>query len=166
MLLKKGKKGFTLIELLAVVMIIGILTTIALPGYRRSVERARVAEALTLMRAIFDSCERLAWENGFDTTSESVTSCAAGVGAGDVVFQKLDISAKGTFSPDGKTLTTANFAYTLGSDTPITARFIGNDRYEGAVITFDGGWFSCDNGTAKDDACTAWGSTTWNHQGA
>ena len=45
------KAGFTLIELLVIVMILAILTSLALPQYRRSVERARVAEALTMLRA-------------------------------------------------------------------------------------------------------------------
>lgn len=56
--MKKNNFGFTLIELLAVVLMIGILTSVALPQYRRSVQRAEAMEALVNLKTIFDSAKR------------------------------------------------------------------------------------------------------------
>ena len=163
-----NKKGFTLIELLTVILIISILAGIALPGYRRSVERARIAEALTLMRSLYDSCERLAWEH-------NKKNCGAYVrdNTSNNTLQKLDALAKGTFSNNGKTLTTNNFIYTLGYagtgsavSTKITATALSGTRYEGATISFDGRVFSCTpkSGATGEAAkvCTVWGENTWN----
>lgn len=53
--MKLSKQGFTLIELLTVVLIIGILTSIALPNYSRSIERSRAVEAMAVIKSINDA---------------------------------------------------------------------------------------------------------------
>ena len=49
------RSGFTLTELLTAVRIVGILASVALPRYMRSVERARATEAMVAIKALNDS---------------------------------------------------------------------------------------------------------------
>jgi type IV pilus assembly protein PilE len=46
------KKGFTLIELLIVIVIIGILASVAVPNYTRMVERSKAEQAITYLKVI------------------------------------------------------------------------------------------------------------------
>lgn len=48
----KGKKGFTLIELMVVVVIVGILASVAVPLYRGQQRRARAAEGVALLGSV------------------------------------------------------------------------------------------------------------------
>ena len=62
-----GKRypGFTLIELLVVVLIIGLLTAVALPTYRRAVDKSRFAMLLPTTRALKEAQEIFYISNGY-----------------------------------------------------------------------------------------------------
>ncbi len=60
MLRLKNRKGFTLLELIIVVIVIGILASIALPRFIRVAERARMAEAKSILDALRSSQMRYA----------------------------------------------------------------------------------------------------------
>ena len=95
------KFGFTLIELLAVILILGILRAIALPQYRRSIQRAEAANALINLRTIFDSAKRFKAANSHWPTS----------------FTGLDVDLF-DISSDGNM---GDFQYTFGGTGTISA---------------------------------------------
>lgn len=145
------KKGFTLIEILAVVLIIGVLSAIAVPQYRRSLERSRVVEAMDMLPAIYDAQQR------FFTESETTPYL--------VSFNLLDINLKGSVAGDAHNQwRTHNFLYTMGPVRQLASYFSRSTapvwavaqkgKYKGAKILYDGENFSCCDVNA-DGACEA-----------
>lgn len=92
-------KGFTLLELLVVVMILGILTSVAVPQYNRSVRRAEMMEGLSNGKTIYDSALRYKSVNGVAPTT----------------IDQLDVGFSGS-DTSGSSFVEGNFTYILNTD--------------------------------------------------
>lgn len=75
-----GRLGFTLIELLVVVLIIGILAAIALPQYKKAVEKAKYKQLLALIAPLSQSIKQYELASGTYPSS----------------FDDLDVGVPGT----------------------------------------------------------------------
>ena len=85
------KKGFTLVELIIVVIIIGILGTIAVPQYMAAVERARAGKARANMTQISKAEKmRAADNNGVYIACAASANLQANVGS---YVEMTDIAA-------------------------------------------------------------------------
>ncbi len=73
--MKKFNKGFTLIELLVVVLIIGVLSSIALPQYRKAVLKAKVATLLPTMRRWKDAMMEYNLRHGYYCENAEQDKC-------------------------------------------------------------------------------------------
>ena len=120
----KKKLGFTLIEMLTVVLIIGILTAVAVPQYRRAIQKSQATKALHMLRVIYDSGERLAATCGFKDfysmfSPQGISDCSGN--AKKVTFEVLDIYDSDLPCSGTTSLTCEGFTYTMGKGV-ITAK--------------------------------------------
>ena len=127
--MRKYMRGVTLMELMIVVVVLGILTTIAYPSYRQYAARAKRTEAKSALLQIATMQERFYLQNNtyttnmtslgfpvadnFLTDSESyvisVTAANAATFSATAVYQNADAEADKclSFSIDGRGLKTS-----------------------------------------------------------
>ncbi|HBA60543.1 MAG TPA: hypothetical protein DCZ92_06950 [Elusimicrobia bacterium] len=75
--MKSVRAGFTLVELLVVVLIIGILASVAIPQYFKIVEKGRAAEAMTALYSMGSAQNAEMLRTGAYTTDVNVLGVSA-----------------------------------------------------------------------------------------
>ncbi len=69
------KRGFSLIELMATVLIVGILASVALPQYRKAIERARTVEVWNVANYVEKMARISMTERSLSDTSDDSPIC-------------------------------------------------------------------------------------------
>jgi type IV pilus assembly protein PilE len=103
---KRNQSGVTLLELLTVVVIIGVLTSVAIPSYRRYTMRAQRSDATAALLRIAAAQEKFYLQNNTYTTT---------IGAGGLNLGGTTNSERGWYSltiaaPAGLTIGTGYLA--------------------------------------------------------
>ena len=147
------KRGFTLTEVLAVVVIIGILSSIALPQYRKVVEKGRFTKAEVMAKALHDSCQRLVAEWGVETYTALPVAVRK--------ISRLDIGAQNllptgfVFKDEDNFISGAGFEYVLKGNCLVNIKKV-EGRYAGVTLDYNGQeFYNCSD--AGSGACDIYG---------
>ena len=85
---RRSEKGFTLVELMIVVVIIGILASIAIPKFSSLISKTKVTEAKTMLRQIVNL------EKTYYLASSVYVAFADGVDANAIGFTQPDVNTR------------------------------------------------------------------------
>ena len=88
MFIRKNQKGFTLVELMIVVVIIGILASIAIPKFSSLIGKTKVSEAKMILRQIINL------ETTYYQTSSTYFAFFEGADAPELDFDQPDVNTR------------------------------------------------------------------------
>jgi type IV pilus assembly protein PilE len=98
--MRKSEKGVTLIELMTVMLVLGILSAIAIPSYRRYLIRAQRSDATTALLRLQTAEEKYLLQYGSYTSDLTAVPTSGGLGLASANsergFYVLEVKPGGT----------------------------------------------------------------------
>ena len=88
MFIRKNEKGFTLVELMIVVVIIGILASIAIPKFSSLISKTKVSEAKVMLRQIINL------ETSYYQNESTYFAFIEGADADEIGFTQPDVNTR------------------------------------------------------------------------
>lgn len=140
-----SESGFTLVELLVVMLILGILAAIAIPSFFNQRDKARDADAKTLVRTAQTATETYATDNG---GSYAGVTPALLIGI-EEVLNEADLTAPE--NGDALSVTSTADTYTVTVDSTNTPNDFSISRAANGTVTL-----TCT--VAASDGCPTGGS--------
>lgn len=147
----KGAEGFTLVELMVVVAIIGILSAVAIPNFKRYQAKSKQSEAKIQLAAVYtaevstnsdydtygtclvsmgyDISPRGYYTIGFETGYDASTKFAACTAAGNKLSPGTHQSANGAIATTLPTSTAAQNSFTAGAAGQISTSSTTDDTW-------------------------------------
>ncbi|WP_458402261.1 type IV pilin protein [Candidatus Avelusimicrobium sp.] len=144
-----NKKGFTLMEVMTVVIIVGILSSLALPQYRKILSKSRFTKAQVMAKALHDTCERTIAEWGVDSYSD----LPANVKSLQRMIPAEDRPSGCAGCVNDTSMLYNGFAYTLSGECNINID--KNNGLYRAKFVYNGTEFTCTDVDAE--ACNVYG---------
>ncbi len=125
--------GFTLIEMLTVVMIIGVLTAVAIPQYRRAIQRGHATEAVMMLTEINSSATRLAQQLGHRSLDTAKSDPR-------FTFTRMDMFNEESLAcaVGATTITCDHFEYSLNGANPFVAKKRNTPYKDVEIILYPG----------------------------
>ena len=123
------KKGFTLLELLVVILIIGIITSIAMPKYLLSIERSRATSAIITLSSIRNALNVYVVSKGYPSANTTTPA----------IWDGLDFASQLPYSSaDGYMRCDNNFRYSISYRAGEGTFYIEAQRLLGKSLTCAG----------------------------
>ena len=144
---KRKQAGVTLLELMTVVVIIGVLTSIAVPSYRRYLLRAQRSDATAALLRIAAAQEKFYLQNNTYTTTVGAGGLNLGAGTSERGWYTLTIAA-----PAGFTIGTAY----LATATPVAGQAQATDTDCASFTIRETGERGATNSAATSNTPNCW----------
>ncbi len=131
MLNQSNQKGFSLIELILVVVIVGLLATIAVPSFMRARDAAEKASAVSLLRTLHTAEARFKFHNGRYGQLDEINKEASN----SLGKMEKDVLTRGNYkyylSPTTKAALENNFSI-------LAVKYDGKNAVKALYLTEDG----------------------------